>query len=251
MNRELTCRRLDRSALEDCQIGRMFELMQANYDCVDEGSFADDLAWKDEVLVLFDADEAIQGFSTLALNPKACGAEDYDVLYSGDTIINPTHWGNQELVRGFCRAAGEIFAARGRPLYWYLLSKGYRTFLYLPLFTHEYYPSEPTPDSEREAVLRSIADQCSRRLFGDAWKPDLGVLRFSASHGQLKSDGVDSARRRAGHRHVDFFSPQQSRFCRRRRVGLHCRIVTGKYPPHRWPILPRGHGRRSVPGPGW
>jgi hypothetical protein len=203
MSRDLTCRRVMRESLGDGEIERMFELMQANYDRVDKKSFVSDLSWKDEVLVLLDTAETIQGFSTLALNPLGCGADEYDILYSGDTIINPSHWGNQELVRGFCLAAGNIRAERGKRLYWYLLSKGYRTYLYLPLFTHDYYPCDR--GSEDTPRLRSIADQCSRRLFGEAWNSDLGVLKFATSRGQLNSQLADDTHRRVGNRHVDFF----------------------------------------------
>jgi hypothetical protein len=203
MSHSLNCRRIARDRLSQAQVERMFELMRANYDQVSEENFAADLAWKDEVLVLFDDREVIQGFSTLALNPKGCGTAGYDILYSGDTIINPTHWGNQELVRGFCHAAGSLYAERGKTLYWYLLSKGYRTYLYLPLFTHEYFPrDEATEEAQR---LRSIADGCSRLMFGEAWKPAAGVLKFASSQGQLKPELADDTQRRAGHRHVDFF----------------------------------------------
>ncbi len=190
---------IQRPALSDAQEARMFELMERHYDCVDPARFREDLAWKDQVVLLFDDAGQIQGFTTIALNPKNTAGPDYDLFYSGDTVVAREHWGSQELVHGFSRAAG-LHQRPGRRLIWFLLSKGHRTYLYLTLFAKRYYPSaEPARCHDS---LRPIIDHAAPRLFGDAWKPSLGIVRFPASQGQLKEDFIDTSR---ANRHVRFF----------------------------------------------
>ena len=116
--------RVQKEDLTSVRVSRMLNLMRASYDDVTLERFVRDLSWKDEVILLLDDACEIQGFSTLALNPRGTGRDNYDILYSGDTIIGPDHWGSQELVRGFCETAGQIRAKRRKTLYWYLLSKG-------------------------------------------------------------------------------------------------------------------------------
>ena len=67
---------------------RMFELFEAAYDGVDREGFFGDLSWKDEVILLEDDSGELQGFTTLAFNPKGVVHPAGDVLFSGDTIVN-------------------------------------------------------------------------------------------------------------------------------------------------------------------
>jgi len=159
----------------------MHHLMTAHYEAVPWDRFETDLSAKDEVLMLHDTDEKLRGFTTLAWNP-AGQLEEGDILFSGDTIIDRRCWGTQELVRAFCRRAGEWKAASGRRLFWFLISKGHRTYLYLPLFTRRFHPH---PEYE-EAEWARLAGQVAIRLFGDSWKPDEGVIRFPTSQGHLR-----------------------------------------------------------------
>ncbi len=196
---------IDRARLTKGQVARMFALMEANYDCVRRDQFERDLSWKDKVLLLHDRHGEIQGFTTLALNPGG-RPDGYDVLYSGDTIIDHRHWGSQELVRGFCHHAGRHVAAAGtRPLYWYLLSKGHRTYLYLHLFTRHFFPGRMPDGSGDGERLRQIADRVSRRLFPAAWRPERGVLQFAEGAGQLKPALADTVATRRHHPGVATF----------------------------------------------
>jgi len=167
----------------------MFQLLERHYDRVSREQFEEDLAWKDRVVLLRDEIGEVQGFTTVAINPAGtCGA-DYDLFYSGDTIVAREHWGSQELVHGFSRAAGEAKRA-GRRLIWLLLSKGHRTYRYLTLFARRYYPAlEP---ERQDPSLEAVVAEAAGRLFGSAWNPESGVVRFAQSHGQLKRELIDS-----------------------------------------------------------
>ncbi|MES2924587.1 MAG: hypothetical protein V4819_23745 [Verrucomicrobiota bacterium] len=161
----------------------MHGLMTAHYEAVPWNRFDADLSAKDEVLMLHDMDGSLCGFTTLAWNP-AGRFEEGDILFSGDTIIARRCWGTQELVRAFCRRAGEWKAASGRRLFWFLISKGHRTYLYLPLFTRRFHPHPENEEMEWARVAGQVAD----RLFGESWKPTEGVIRFPTSQGHLREE---------------------------------------------------------------
>lgn len=158
---------------------RLFALYAAHYDAASRGRFLRDLADKDRVILLRDeASGAVRGFSTQKL-VRAGGAR---ALFSGDTIIDPACWGEQELVRAWSRYAGRLLAEESSPLWWLLISKGHRTYLYLPLFFADYWPrlEAQTPEEARR-----LTDAFAKALFGAAWKPERGVLAFPESLGQL------------------------------------------------------------------
>lgn len=183
------------------QIAAMFALLSASYDCVGDGRFLHDLSWKDEIILLLDGDHQIQGFTTLVFNPNGCMNPHGDVLFSGDTIIDPAHWGSLELVQAFCRRAGEWQATHGRRLFWMLISKGHRTYLFLPLFAKRFFPHP-----ERvEAQFEQIAHQVAERLFGSAWNRERGVIQFGKSQGQLKPDLAATSWQRRNSPMVKFF----------------------------------------------
>ncbi len=178
---------------------QMFTLMERHYDEVNRTQFLDDLSGKDEVILLVNNDQHVCGFSTLAWNPGGwSGAED--IVFSGDTVIAKEAWGSQELVKAFCRRAGEWQAEHGRRLFWLLISKGHRTYLYLPLFMRRFFPSPDGDDDE----LAPLANAVAKKLFDDYLQEDC-VLRFPKSRGQLKPDLAQSARLREGSRYVRFF----------------------------------------------
>lgn len=167
------------------EIQSMHGLMTEHYEAVPRERFDKDLSTKDEVLILHDADGEMRGFTTLAWNP-AGRFDEGDILFSGDTIIDRNCWGTQELVRAFCRRAGEWRAASGRRLFWFLISKGHRTYLYLPLFSRRFHPHPEVVESEWE----DLAEKVAVSMFGDFWKPAEGVIRFSASQGHLREELV-------------------------------------------------------------
>lgn len=173
--------------------GEMFELFSTAYDHVSAKAFLEDLSWKDEVILLVDKSGELRGFTTLAINPKGLRCAKGDVLFSGDTIINPAYWGSSELVRAFCKRAGEWRAESGRRLFWMLISKGHRTFLFLPLFAKRFFPHPKCSEPELEGIVNVAA----RQLFGDDWCPEMGIVRFAEPLGQLKPELVEATWQRS------------------------------------------------------
>ena len=126
--------------LTQSSIERMYCIMEQNYSSISFPSFKNDLKNKQFIGLLKDIDNQIQGFTTYAINPFGLGNSEYNILFSGDTIISPPYWGSQELAKGWCTTVGGLISGNPeKKWYWFLLSKGHRTYLYLPLFFKKYY----------------------------------------------------------------------------------------------------------------
>lgn len=191
------------------EAGEMHSLMARHYEAVPRERFDADLAKKDEVVMLHDDTGTLRGFTTLAWNPAGVLPEG-DILFSGDTIIDESCWGSQELVRAFCQRAGAWCRQSGRRLFWLLISKGHRTYLYLPLFARRFHPH---PERE-EPAWEGLAARVAERMFGDSWQRQEGVVRFDESHGHLRGDLAHDTRARQDNPWVRFFVERNPRYGR-------------------------------------
>ena len=193
--------------LDAALIERLFVLMDQNYNCVSFKAFTNDLANKQLIGLLKDETGEIQGFTTFAINPCNTGTAEYNILFSGDTIIAPAFWGTQELATGWCKTVGGLIAGSPqKKWYWFLLSKGHRTYMYLPLFFEKYYPAF---DKNVEDDLFPIVNSCADAMYGSSWKPQDGVIRFEESHGELKDEFSKTTKK---NKHIQFFLERNPHF---------------------------------------
>lgn len=194
--------------LSPAETSRLFDLYAAHYDAANHARFLADLADKDHVILLLDeGTRVIRGFSTQKLI-RAGGSR---ALFSGDTIIDPACWGEQELVRAWSRYAGRLLAEESTPLWWLLISKGHRTYLYLPLFFTEYWPRLEASTTPAAAHLTAAF---ASEKFGSAWNPARGVLVFPESMGQLKPGLAEVPPGRQDDPRVRFFLDKNSNYAR-------------------------------------
>lgn len=210
MNR-LTAKVRRRQELGAADAGRMYALYATYYAEASAAQFAVDLAAKDYVIELV-ADGELRGFSTLAVLPFHAGGAARRALYSGDTIIEHRYWGEQALAIAFCRLAGALKAADpGMPLYWFLITKGHRTYRYLGAFAREYYPHprQPTPP-----LAALCIDALARGRFGEAWKPGLGIVRFERPMGRLREEWAEPRPSLAARAEVRYFLQRNPGYAR-------------------------------------
>jgi hypothetical protein len=159
----------------------MWALYQSWYDASSPKLFFDDLSKKTEVLVV-SRNSWLVGFTTLETFTWQRGGLSLKIVYSGDTIIDPSHWGQQALAFAWIRRVGQIKLEQPQlPLYWLLVVKGHRTFKYLPTFSRTFYPHW----KDRNEELRELADELARDKFGRHYNPESGVVEFTRSRGQL------------------------------------------------------------------
>lgn len=182
---------------------RLFGLYVEHYDGAEPNRFHADLAEKEWVLLFRDAGSGSPvGFSTQMLLEARVEGRPVRALFSGDTIIRRDYWGSQELVRAWLHLAGEQKARCGAaPFYWFLISKGYRTYLYLPLFFHAFYPrcDAPTPPFEQR-LLETLAGA----KYPGEFRAASGLIEHRGPHDRLRPE-LDASARRLRNPHVAFF----------------------------------------------
>lgn len=188
----------------------MFRLYETYYEGTDYDLFGADLAAKTHVIEL-RAQGELRGFSTILLLGFDVDGAPSQAIFSGDTIIDAQYWGEQALVDAFCRFAGSTKARDpGTPLFWLLISKGYRTYRYLSLFAHAYYPhhAQPTPPG-----MQRCMEALARTKFGNAYDSSTGIVRFGRSRGHLRARWATvSDHLQEKHAAVQFFLERNPRF---------------------------------------
>jgi hypothetical protein len=198
------------SALTEIEVNQMFQRMSENYKDMRREVFLSDLRQKSVVLLLM-AENEIQGFSTFVANPKGCGTSSYNILFSGDTIISPLYWGSTALADGWFKVVASFLAAdTSKPWYWFLMSKGHRTYMYLPLFFHQYYPALEA--GCHDASLFKIADAVASKLYPAHWRPEVGVIQFPQAAGALSHNLAKGTYARQHNPHVAFFLDRNPSF---------------------------------------
>ena len=192
-----------RAALVPQEVGEMLDLFHEHFAGVTLDLFKRDLSNKDWVVLLRDAEhERIQGFSTIALYETAVGGQRLSVVYSGDTIIHPAFWGTPELPRAWIKTVLEKSAHMPQPLYWLLISSGYKTYRFLTVFYKEFYPrcDKPTPP-EQQATL----DHLAAERFGLDYHRDLGLVRFTNGATPLREGVAEVTAERLQDPHIAFY----------------------------------------------
>jgi len=188
-------------SIEDQQ--QMYSLMDAVYQKISEEMFHADLENKQFCGLLKDESGIIRGFTTYRiLTYKTRRSSLVRILFSGDTVIEPAYWGSQELVKGWCQTVGKFKNDYpNEPLYWYLMSKGHRTYMYLPLFFKKYHPAI----YQKNEDLEEVADLVSKELYPNCWNRNKGIIEFDESLGELKTDYGAASYNRSSNKYVEFF----------------------------------------------
>ena len=177
-------RRVD--SISPSELQQMHALFSRFYENADLKKFIEDLSEKSGVIMVREKTEAatLRGFSTIKQvelddqGRKAIG------VFSGDTILHPDYWGDRALKDGFVRYMLSVKARMPRtPIYWLLISKGYKTYLLLANNFVTFYPRHDTPNDPR---LASIVDQYCRALFPRAYNATTRVLDFGDGSQCLK-----------------------------------------------------------------
>jgi hypothetical protein len=181
----------------------MYALFERYYAATSAAAFHSDLSTKSLVILLQDDVGALRGFSTLAVDEFEYAGTPRRAVFSGDTIIDHEFWGEQALAFAWTELAGRLKAqAPDVPLYWFLISKGLRTYRYLPAMARHFYPSwkEATPPE-----MQGLLDYLATTRFGVAYRADEGVIRFPESRGQLREPWLVVTERERDRPDVRFF----------------------------------------------
>lgn len=162
----------------------MFRLFSQYYSNIDFAQFQADLQKKDHVFLLKDSkDNSIQGFSTIVSLETRVQGKKVRGMFSGDTVVHEDYWGQGTLGVAFLKY---LFLAKLKkpltPLYWFLISKGYKTYL---LMANNFPVHYPRYEHSTPAPLQGIIDAFASTLYPEHYHAQKGLIQFSHQH--LKS----------------------------------------------------------------
>jgi hypothetical protein len=183
---DLRARVVERARISSSMTEAMYGLYASHYSETSLPTFRRDLAGKTHVLLLTDATDRLSGFSTIQRDASSAPGYPVRTLFSGDTIIDPRHWGSSALAFEWMRFAGSVYREEPSvPLYWLLIVKGHRTYRFLPTFAHRYVPHHGGQLGDGQASLMNVL---ARARFGDAFDPATGIVRFPAPRARLNAE---------------------------------------------------------------
>lgn len=190
--------------LSVAQRDRMFELMTAYFDGVNRTMFDEDLREKRWVILLHDyITGEIEGFSTQMILERTIDGADFKAVFSGDTIIHKDYWGDSELVRIWGRFIVSLIQKyREAKLYWFLISMGYKTYRFLPIFFKEFYPryDKPIPPFEKR-----LLDIFGNMKYPQEYNSKLGIIHPMKAKAYLKPGVADINSHLLKNPHINFF----------------------------------------------
>jgi hypothetical protein len=188
-----------RSELTAPQTKEMFQLLARHFDGVGRQQFSKDLAEKNWVILIHREDQLI-GFSTLHAYEASFDDEPISVIYSGDTIMSRESWGTPALARAWIASVNQLRESypRGK-YYWLLLTSGFRTYRFLPVFWREFHPRF---DAVTPARTKRLIEHLARTRFGQAYCD--GIVRFLNPQ-RLRGELAEIPHGRRADPHVSFF----------------------------------------------
>jgi hypothetical protein len=191
-----------RDALSPATIDEMVRLFDEHYEMPCHDSFVRDLQEKNQVILLRDEAGALQGFSTLALYSAVVAGREVGVVYSGDTIIRPAYWGTPALPSVWIKQVLAWAATMPQPVYWLLISSGYKSYRFLPVFYRDFYPryDRPTPPD-----LQRVVDALACARFGEQYDTATGIVRFRDGGTPLRPGVAEVREERQRNAHIAYF----------------------------------------------
>jgi len=163
------------------QIEAMYAIMQVYYGNTSFETFTVELGKKKDVVLLLDESGEIRGFTTFAIFPYDMQTQ---LLYSGDTIVEKEYWGKHNLSQAWINNAMKYAEKFDGKSYWFLLSKGYKTYKYLNTFFNEYYPrvDTETPESVQLIMDTFAVQQYGEKYRNGVWEAGNDFLREEYDH---------------------------------------------------------------------
>ncbi|PIP94189.1 MAG: hypothetical protein COW00_13250 [Bdellovibrio sp. CG12_big_fil_rev_8_21_14_0_65_39_13] len=166
----------------------MFNLYKNFYDNVSFDQFETDMLKKTSIILLQSKNKELKGFSTLTSYDIENNGRQYHIIYSGDTIIDPSYWGTAALTMEFLKNI--MLAKLKRPLspvWWFLISKGYKTYLLMANNFINYYPRF---DKKTPKPIATLMKQLSEKLYPERYIEEKGILSFDDGRHERLRDFV-------------------------------------------------------------
>jgi hypothetical protein len=214
----------------------MLALMERHYANVQHDLFESDLAEKTWVILISDpASGDLCGFSTQMLLDVEAAGRPIKALFSGDTIIDRERWGDQALAHVWGRLALSLVEAHpDAELYWFLISQGYKTYRFLPVFFHEFYPGHDAPTP---AWAQTAIDALARARYPHDYDPNTGLIRAGSRQYRLREGLADVTPGRLRDEHVRFFQARNPGHERGDELCCLAPLSRANFTPAAWRVI--------------
>jgi hypothetical protein len=189
----------------------MFGLMDRTYANLRREAFEADLLAKRWVIQVHDpVTEQLAGFSTQVLLSIEVEGRPVRALFSGDTVVDRQHWGDIALAHAWGRFALGLIENDGTELlYWFLTSKGFRTYKYLPLFFHEWHPRF---GSLMPSWERAVTDALGKLVAPQWYDARSQIITAAPGKDRVRPEIADPQARSRVDEHIRFFIDRNPRF---------------------------------------
>ncbi|MBM4164696.1 MAG: hypothetical protein FJ222_09700 [Lentisphaerae bacterium] len=198
-----------RTRLSDTVRDAMFDLHARHFVNVSRPQFMADLDEKDWIILLLKRRGGIAGFSTQKLLQPVDASGAARFLFSGDTSVEREHWNTPFIAGCFGHLMLKLMDLYGEnDLYWFLISKGFRTYRFLPVFFNRFWPAS---DRDTPPAMAALLSAVATSRFGNAFDPASGLIRIPGGDRLVPELAeVPGARRRDPH--VAYFLARNPRY---------------------------------------
>jgi hypothetical protein len=190
--------------LDDATRRTAFALFARAYEGADWLRFLSDLEEKEHVILMQDGETGeLKGFSTVSVRSETIDRGSATVVFSGDTVIDRDYWGQKVLHRQLSLLFMKLQLQNPlRPVYWFLVSKGYKTYLGL---INNFPISIPRHERPDDPGLRRLLDRLAVARFGATYDVSTGIA-VNVAHERVRTGlaPIDEAAAQANPR-VRFF----------------------------------------------
>jgi len=187
--------------ISDEMIENMYSLMSMYYDNVQKARFYMDIKSKDKVLILFDEENTIRGFTGIKTYDFNVEGVPVRLMFSGDTIIHKSYWGELQLPKLWINMVWSM-KDENKKNYWLLISKGYKTYRFLPVCFYNFFPRF---DAVTPEFVKRVMDTFGSSAYPMEYDPSTGIIHMQGKKDYLKKGVSDVTEHRLEDPHIDFF----------------------------------------------
>lgn len=183
-SKRVTARYRPINRVAPAEILKMYSIFLCYYENTELDTFINDMSRKTGVFMLQRrTDGQIVGFSTVAKMDMKVDGKLIKGVFSGDTIIEQEYWGSRALPLAFSMyLMRTVLRHPLTPVFWLLISKGYKTYL---LMANNFFRFYPHPKNKYQEYKPLVIEYC-QRLFPGYYNASSGVLDFGDSYQRLK-----------------------------------------------------------------
>ena len=181
---ELSVKYYSRYEISFQDLEEMHRVFKKYYRNTEFKTFKSDLDKKNGAFLLRKKSTGeIVGFSTLLEMKMLINGKKVRGVFSGDTIVEEEYWGNNPLNSAFVKFyLKKLFANPFKPVYWFLISKGYKTYL---LLTNNFLNYYPCFNGENKHLADITAAYCNY-LYPEYYNEKKKILDFGKDSQSLK-----------------------------------------------------------------